>query len=102
MGLALSPRQIGWALVALTAVAIALTVVMVSGASHAMEPLHLAPASILILVTAVWPFANGWRPFGLKAMRTCGACGTQWSPAQEGGARSCPACGSGERHGEPA
>jgi hypothetical protein len=96
MGLTLSPRQVGWTLLGLTAIAVALTAYMVATAGHTMDPEHYAPAAILVLVTAAWPFVNGWRPFATTAARikTCGECGAQWKPATEGGVRFCPACGT--------
>ncbi len=96
MGLTLSTRQVGWALLGLMLAAVGLTAYMVATAGHTMDPMHYAPAAILVLVTAAWPFVNGWRPFATPATRlhSCGSCGTQWRPAQENGTRFCPACGT--------
>ncbi|MEK6986042.1 MAG: hypothetical protein AABX89_06645 [Candidatus Thermoplasmatota archaeon] len=96
MGLTLTPRQVLFSLLGLTVLAVGLTIYMVATATHAMEPMHYAPAAILVLVTIAWPFANGWRPFTKpeNQLRACGSCGTQWRPSQEGGTRFCPVCGT--------
>jgi hypothetical protein len=95
VALRLSPRHVTGALVVLWLVAAIATAALLTQPGHAMQPSHWAPVAILTAVLAAWPFALGWRPWTPRArrLRTCGACGTQWRPSDEGTAR-CPACGA--------
>lgn len=95
MALRLSARHVTVALVLLWLLALGATLLMLQD-GHRMDPVHWAPAFLLSALLAAWPFALGWRPFTpvQKRLRTCDACGTQWRPADEGGALRCPACGS--------
>lgn len=88
---ALSNRQVGYALLGLTAATVGLTAYMAATAHHAMAPVHYAPAAALVAMMAAWPFANGWRPWRRVAERNCAECGTEWLPGEA--AASCPACG---------
>jgi hypothetical protein len=88
----LSNRQVGLALLGLTAVTVALTAYMAATAHHRMEAVHFAPALALVAMMVAWPFANGWRPWKAAPDQSCTACGTQWLPGEAAG--SCPACGN--------
>lgn len=92
--MALSMRQAGWALLALTVVAVGFTVMMVLQYGHAMQPVHYASAVALVAIMVSWPFVTGWQPWRSEEtrFRPCGECGTLWSP-REAGAPFCPACG---------
>ncbi|HUR61337.1 MAG TPA: hypothetical protein VM286_03105 [Candidatus Thermoplasmatota archaeon] len=89
--MSLTTRQVGYGLLGLTALTVALTAYMVATADHAMAPIHYAPAAALVAMMAVWPFANGWRPWTSSLPQSCRACGTQWLPGEAQG--QCPACG---------
>lgn len=89
--MALSTRQVGYALLALTAATVGLTAYMAASARHQMQPIHYAPAAALVAMMVAWPFANGWRPWRAAAAHSCPACGVQWLPGE--GAGACPACG---------
>jgi hypothetical protein len=88
----LSTRQVGVALLGLTLATVGLTIYMAATAHHQMAVVHYAPAAALVAMMVAWPFANGWRPWGRPADRSCASCGTQWLPGE--GATHCPACGN--------
>lgn len=90
--MALSNRQVGYALLGLTVVTVALTIYMALTAHDAMAPIHYAPALALVAMMVAWPFANGWRPGRRAGNPSCAACGAEWLPGE--GAGACPACGS--------
>jgi hypothetical protein len=96
MGLQLSTRQIGYALLGFTLLAVGLTAYMALTAHHPMAPIDYAPAAALVAVMVAWPFANGWRPFtpASRRLHSCPACGTEWLPSEAGGTHACPACGA--------
>jgi hypothetical protein len=79
-------------LLALTLATVGLTAW--EAAEHGMTPLAFVPAGLLVAILLAWPFLNGWRPWTAPGRRwlSCGGCGTQWRPADEGGLTRCPVC----------
>lgn len=79
-------------LVALTVVTVALTAW--EYLERGITPLAFLPAGLLVAVLLAWPFLNGWRPWTAPRRRwhSCGGCGTEWRPVDEGGLTSCPVC----------
>ncbi|MCA1810726.1 MAG: hypothetical protein LC623_01790 [Halobacteriales archaeon] len=89
--MALSNRQVGYALLGLTVATVGLTAYMAATADHRMDLVHYAPAGALVAMMVAWPFANGWRPGKRAEGTSCAACGAHWLPGE--GAGACPACG---------
>lgn len=92
MGRTGTTRTVTWTLAAITAATVALT--LWQDTRHPIGAWAWLPATVLVATLAAWPFLNGWRPLRLPAreLRSCGGCGAQWRPADEGGRTTCPVC----------
>lgn len=88
----LDARGVGLLLGLLTAAALVMNTIQWAVMGH-LEPMLLAPTLGLGAMLVAFPFLLGWNPFARAAqMRSCGACGTLWSPRMDRTTR-CPACG---------
>jgi hypothetical protein len=89
----LTTRQIGYGFLGLTLVTLGLTVSMMTGSQHHMDPSHYLMPLVPAAITVAWPFANGWRPWRRATDLSCAKCGTVWLPGESAGA--CPVCEQG-------